>query len=95
MQARGWGTTTCTWVVLIAEEKSQLQVTFKLFVLYICVWIRSFKDLFKVSSSPDKKEESTKEKEEEEVARQPMADIRSGQQHLGPQPQTNQTEIYD
>ena len=24
-----------------------------------------------------------------------MADLRSGQQHPGPQPQTNQTEIYD
>ena len=27
MQARGWGTTTPAWVVLLAEEESQLQVT--------------------------------------------------------------------
>ena len=27
MQARGWGKTTPAWVVLLAEEESQLQVT--------------------------------------------------------------------
>ena len=43
----------------------KLQKAFKLYVLYVVLWMHIFMDLFKVSSSPGKKEEITKEEEEE------------------------------
>ena len=44
----------------------KLQKAFKLYVLYVVLWMHIFMDLFKVSSSPGKKEEITKEEEEED-----------------------------
>ena len=42
----------------------KLQKAFKLYVYYIVLWMHNCMDLFNVSSSPDKKEETTKEAEE-------------------------------
>ena len=42
----------------------KLQKAFKLYVYYIVLWMYNFMDLFNVSSSPGKKEETTKEEEE-------------------------------
>ena len=43
----------------------KLQKAFKLYLLYVVLWMHSLMDLFKVSSSPDKKKEPTKEEEED------------------------------